>query len=646
MAKKRLNYFTGEFLKEDDFRTEQQYHVDMQRLHSKNLHEWGIADGLDVTFKPGEKKVTISEGMAVDADGKQIVLDEYKEIDLSTSTPTVYISISYKETFGDSRTDTGITGFARIIEEPELKYPNKPSDPSMALILAKVTLNADKTIASVDTSERKRAGVVAGDLEANSVAFTLPIAKNLWPRIKGVVTGGTGGLGIDAPGGANFSGALTVGGNAGIGTASPESKLHVSGGDIRLDANRELLFKDNGQIRSLDNNHRILFRRTENKMELREYGDLVFSPGATAGAETAKAVMLGNGNVGIGTPNPGEKLEIVGNLKIAANDTYLDFGADTRQMINLWGTAPNSPYGIGVQAWTQYYRTAGNFAWYIGGTHSDVELDPGAGGTAAMIIKRGTGNVGIGTTNPADKLDVAGNLRILTGSNPIRFTAAWSGFPDPATNQAEISNDTGTYKTLMIIGNKSGGLGRRVSVWDRLEVNGTLNVTGSLDYGQLTKLDVADNFTAIVRCADFTIGHSSRRGSPGRALVDLKDTLVLNYGPDWPYVKYYGQWGAVSSRELKENIDHLSAQEAFETLENLNPVKFNLRSDEEKRTQVGFVSEDVPDLAASADRKAVIFNHIVAVLTKVVKEQQRTIAELTENLNSWEKQRNNRGAVS
>src|SRR5262245_15467683 len=89
------------------------------------------------------------------------------------------------------------------------------------------------------------------------------------------------------------------------------------------------------------------------------------------------------------------------------------------------------------------------------------------------------GSVGIGTATPSDKLDVAGALRVLTGSNPIRFTSAWSGFPDPVLNQAEISNDTGSFKTLMIVGNKSAGVGRRVSVWDVLEVNGNLNVTGA-----------------------------------------------------------------------------------------------------------------------------------------------------------------------
>lgn len=61
-----------------------------------------------------------------------------------------------------------------------------------------------------------------------------------------------------------------------------------------------------------------------------------------------------------------------------------------------------------------------------------------------------------------------------------------------------------------------------------------LQADGDLIYsGRLNKLDVADNFTAIVGCADFTMGHSSRRGSPGRALVDGGDSLHINYVGDW-----------------------------------------------------------------------------------------------------------------
>lgn len=69
---------------------------------------------------------------------------------------------------------------------------------------------------------------------------------------------------------------------------------------------------------------------------------------------------------------------------------------------------------------------------------------------------------------------------VLNTTNPINFTSVWSGTPDPVNNQAEISNDISGYKTLMIIGNKSSGLGRRVSVWDRLDVNGQAFVNGAV----------------------------------------------------------------------------------------------------------------------------------------------------------------------
>lgn len=59
----------------------------------------------------------------------------------------------------------------------------------------------------------------------------------------------------------------------------------------------------------------------------------------------------------------------------------LSFGAQVRQMINLWKTN----YGIGVQGHTLYFRTDNHFAWYRDGTHNNSSLNPG-GGVRVMYL--------------------------------------------------------------------------------------------------------------------------------------------------------------------------------------------------------------------------------------------------------------------
>ncbi len=69
-----------------------------------------------------------------------------------------------------------------------------------------------------------------------------------------------------------------------------------------------------------------------------------------------------------------------------------------------------------------------------------------------------------------------------------------------------------------------------------------LDVAGNINYsGQLTRLDVADNWEATVRAADFRLGHSLRHGlTPGRALVDFTDRLCVNFAADWASTCIYG----------------------------------------------------------------------------------------------------------
>ena len=81
------------------------------------------------------------------------------------------------------------------------------------------------------------------------------------------------------------------------------------------------------------------------------------------------------------------------------------FSPHTRQMLHLYSTT----YGIGVQNSTEYFRTAGGFAWYKGGSHNDTAFSPGTGGTRLM------------------KLDSAGNLT-ATSFNPTSDRNAKANF--------------------------------------------------------------------------------------------------------------------------------------------------------------------------------------------------------------------------
>jgi hypothetical protein len=87
-----------------------------------------------------------------------------------------------------------------------------------------------------------------------------------------------------------------------------------------------------------------------------------------------------------------------------------------------------------------------------------------------------------------------------------------------------------------------------------------------------------------------------------------------------------GEWQNSSSRELKENIRGLTAGEAMEALEGLEPVRFNYKADE-KNECIGFIAEDVPEIVATKDRKTMSSMDVVAVLTKVVQEQQKSVEE-------------------
>lgn len=165
----------------------------------------------------------------------------------------------------------------------------------------------------------------------------------------------------------------------------------------------------------------------------------------------------------------------------------------------------------------------------------------GAGNTR-LFIDPATGNIGIGSVTPADRLTVRdGDLRIAGGANRrlkviadtqsvgielvardmsaagtpfIDFTQGELDSPNFGTRLVSLSNNT-----LQL----QAGTGAA-----------TLRVKGDLDVeGQQSKLDVKEQSAATIRAADLRFGHSTRHGV-GRALVDQPEALVVNFGKDWP----------------------------------------------------------------------------------------------------------------
>lgn len=97
------------------------------------------------------------------------------------------------------------------------------------------------------------------------------------------------------------------------------------------------------------------------------------------------------------------------------------------------------------------------------------------------------------------------------------------------------------------------------------------------------------------------------------------------------------KWVCLDRRFEQRIQRELSVAEAIDAFKRPNPVRYNNKKDKEEQ-YVGFIAEDVPDLVAMKDRKALSPMDIVAVLTKVIQEQQKTISSLSEKATSLELQ--------
>jgi hypothetical protein len=176
-----------------------------------------------------------------------------------------------------------------------------------------------------------------------------------------------------------------------------------------------------------------------------------------------------------------------------------------------------------------------------------------------------------------------------------------------------------------------------------VDMSANNTATGKVsDAGFLLENDKV-GFQWAFRTTEFNQGFAATKFGTGGLEFEIRNTtssfanasLVMGNGAS---CNSSGQWLDASSRDYKENIQEISSIEALKALKGLQPVKYNFKKDPLKDLTVGFIAEDVPDLVATKDKKALSPLEIVAVLTKVVQEQQALVAKLSERITELEKQ--------
>ena len=172
-----------------------------------------------------------------------------------------------------------------------------------------------------------------------------------------------------------------------------------------------------------------------------------------------------NGNVGIGTTDPGKQLDVRGSIGLRLNNGLMFFtDANTNGATNVNGGFIGMAHNAGYHVTSNDGGFSSNAnSLLIGNYHSsggDIILattNAGPYASGRVIIKE-NGNVGIGTSSPGEKLSVNGSVQVL-GNNDANYSAKFiSGYD--STHGLRITtriNSSTESEVLGVFANSGGG---------------------------------------------------------------------------------------------------------------------------------------------------------------------------------------------